>query len=140
MFLRRNVGMSKSWPSTIVGSLFSKRPRVIGSNCITSCFAETNFSFGGFGSFASFSRTAFFFGGIKRGAGFLIEGAGIGGGGGGSNAINSLAVDGEVAGVSGSGTMSIFGAGGGGSSSTFSKIAGGGARNGSGIGDAVDEA
>ena len=38
-FFRRNVGTSRSWPSTIVGSLFSKRPRVTGSNCITSCFA-----------------------------------------------------------------------------------------------------
>ena len=62
----------------MVGSLFSKRPRVTGSNCKTSCFAWTIFSFGGF---ASFSTTGFFFGGIKRGAGFLIDGTGTGGGG-----------------------------------------------------------
>ncbi len=42
-FLRRNVGTSRSWPSTIVGSLFSKRPRVTGSNCITSCSRERIF-------------------------------------------------------------------------------------------------
>ena len=47
-FLRRNVGTSRSWPSTIVGSLFSKRPRVTDSNCSTSCFACTIFSSGGF--------------------------------------------------------------------------------------------
>jgi hypothetical protein len=37
--LRMKVGTSKSWPSTIVGSLFSKRPRETGSNCKTSCLA-----------------------------------------------------------------------------------------------------
>src|SRR5262249_59950052 len=79
MFLRRKVGTSKSWPSTIVGSLFSKRPRVTGSNCIISCFAWV-FSFGVFGCLTSFSATGsfsigFFFGGINRGADFFIGGA-----------------------------------------------------------------
>src|SRR4051795_11019508 len=46
-FLRRNVGTSRSWPSTMVGSLFSNRPRVTGSNCITSCLTWT---FPGFGA------------------------------------------------------------------------------------------
>src|SRR6202011_4767166 len=90
-----------------------------------------NFSFGGF---ASFSTTGFFFGGIKRGAGFLIDGIGAGGvapaAAGGSNAIRSPAVDWGECAISGSGTMSIFGGAGG--SATCSKIAGGGARNGSG--------
>src|SRR5439155_24638851 len=48
-FLRRKVGTSRSWPSTIVGSLFSKRPRVMGSNCKISCFAAA----------AAFSRFGF---------------------------------------------------------------------------------
>src|SRR5436309_688182 len=122
----------------MVGSLFSKRPRVTGSNCKTSCFAWAYFSFGGF---ASFSTTGFFFGGIKRGAGFLIEGAGGCGGGnsvatGRSNGIKSPGAGCAGAVISGSGpavARSIFGgAGGGGDSSTCSKIAGGGARKGSG--------
>ncbi len=37
IFLRKNVGTSRSCPSTIVGSLFSNRPRVTGSNCSVSC-------------------------------------------------------------------------------------------------------
>src|SRR2546430_3562691 len=120
----------------MVGSLFSKRPRVTGSNCKTSCFTWTIFSFGGF---ASFSMTGFFFGGSKRGAGMLIDGDGTGGGGasaatGGSTAIKSSGAGSGKAALSISGTMSIFGGAGGGSS-TCSKIAGGGARNGSGGGD-----
>ena len=35
--------MSRSWPSMIVGSLFSNRPREIGSNCKVSCFASAFF-------------------------------------------------------------------------------------------------
>src|SRR5438445_11081200 len=112
MFFRRKVGMSKSWPSTMVGSLFSKRPRVAGSNCITSCFAWTHFSFG---AFASFSTTAFFFGGIKRGAGFLIEGAGAGGGAsavaGCSDGIRSLGVGCVGTGIGGSVTGAWVGVG-----------------------------
>src|SRR5437762_5696236 len=65
-FLRRNVGTSRSWPSTIVGSLFSKRPRVTGSNCITSCFANGFFSTTGFGSL---NIVGFFRGRITRGCG-----------------------------------------------------------------------
>ena len=49
-FFRRKVGISRSWPSTMVGSLFSKRPRVTGSNCSTSCFACSFFSSTGLGS------------------------------------------------------------------------------------------
>src|SRR5581483_223218 len=97
-FFRRNVGTSKSSPSTIVGSLFSNRPRVAGSNCSTSCFGCTFFDFG-FGGVAGASATGaigttgFFLGGIKRGpaAGFF---AGAGAcsdslGGTGSNGIKS---------------------------------------------------
>ena len=39
-FCRRKVGTSRSWPSMIVGSLFSKRPRVTGSKSICSCFSS----------------------------------------------------------------------------------------------------
>jgi hypothetical protein len=39
-FCRKNVGTSRSCPSIIVGSLFSKRPRDTGSNCNVSCFAS----------------------------------------------------------------------------------------------------
>src|SRR5579864_3030338 len=102
------------------------------------------FSVGAFGSLSSFSITGFFFGGINRGVGFLIEG-GTGGGGvsfiagcGCSNGVVAAvsAADSPNApdtGASTTGSMSIFGAGFGGSS-TCSRIAGGGARNGSGIG------
>src|SRR5437762_3664892 len=75
-FFRRNVGTSRSWPSTIVGSLFSKRPRVIGSNCKTSCFACT-FSTTGFDSLIG-AGAGFFFGAVRPGSGFLISGAGAG--------------------------------------------------------------
>src|SRR5689334_11034969 len=106
------------------------------------------FSFGAFGSgdAACFSITGFFFGGIKRGAGFLIAGGGAAGfGGGGSSTTDSGCWNGmrSFAGVwisetvCGSGKMSIFGTGGGGSSICCS-IGGGGARNGSGIGGADD--
>src|SRR5438128_8215647 len=67
-FLRRKVGTSRSWPSTIVGSLFSKRPRVMGSNCKISCFAAAaafsrfRFSASTFGAI-----NGFFFGGMIRG-------------------------------------------------------------------------
>src|SRR5437868_15491688 len=137
MFLRRKVGISKSCPSTIVGSLFSKRPRVTGSNCIIFCFAQVFCFFAGFG--APSSITGFFFGGIRRGADFLIDGfAGAGGsstGAGWSNGMRSFAVFIGIAGIFGSGTISIFGANeGGGASSTCSRMAGSGARNGSGIG------
>jgi hypothetical protein len=40
---RKNVGTSKSCPSIMVGSLFSKRPRETGSNCRVSCFASAFF-------------------------------------------------------------------------------------------------
>src|SRR5260370_42358906 len=99
----------------MVGSLFSKRPRVTGSNCKTSCFAWTNFSFGGL---VSFSTTGFFFGGINRGAGFLIEGAAGGGGGsaatGCSNGVKSLAVGVAGTAVLFSGGICVFGGAGGG--------------------------
>src|SRR3954469_6810525 len=80
-FFRKNVGTSRSCPSTIVGSLFSKRPRVTGSNCSTSCFACAFFSFGVFtgassgGGGGNFAGNGFFFGTIKRGAGVEIKGS-----------------------------------------------------------------
>src|SRR2546430_500872 len=90
------------------------------------------------GGFVSFSTTAFFLGGIRRGGAFFTKGAGAGGGGatgsGCSNGIKSLAADCGADAISGSGPAvagSIFGGAGRGSS-TCSKIAGGGARNGSG--------
>src|SRR5260370_41048352 len=97
----------------MVGSLFSKRPRVTGSYCKTSCFAWTIFSFGGF---ASFSTTGFFFGGIKRGAGFLIDGTGTGGGGasaatGGSAPIQSSRAGSREGALSVSGTRAVVGGG-----------------------------
>src|SRR2546430_11572977 len=105
----------------MVGSLFSTRPRVTGSNCETSCFAWTDFSFGGF---ASFYTTGFFFGGIKRGAGFLIDGAGTGGGGasaatGGSTAIQWSGAGSTEAALSVSGAMSFVGGAGGGAFNFF---------------------
>ena len=39
-FFRRKVGTSRSWPSTIVGSDFSKRPRFAGSSVICSAFSS----------------------------------------------------------------------------------------------------
>ena len=39
-FFRRKVGTSRSWPSTIVGSDFSKRPRFAGSRFICSAFSS----------------------------------------------------------------------------------------------------
>src|SRR5204863_5603633 len=67
-FLRKKVGTSRSCPSTIVGSLFSKRPRVSGSNCKTSCFAAVAV-FSRFGVSASTfgAISGFFFGGMIRG-------------------------------------------------------------------------
>ena len=86
MFFRRYVGTSRSCPSTIVGSLFSNRPRLIGSNCNTSCLAWT------LSGRDSLATTGFFFGIIKRGceSGLSTDdgsidttvGAGAGGGGG----------------------------------------------------------
>src|SRR6266487_3958853 len=55
----------------MVGSLFSKRPRVTGSNCKISCFACTFFSDDGFSSFVG----GFVCGVIKRGLGLLSTGA-----------------------------------------------------------------
>ena len=76
-FCARNVGTSRSCPSTMVGSLFSKRPRVTGSNCRTSCFSKG--AFGGTGAGMSSGagccwRAATFGGrviaGLGRGTGF----------------------------------------------------------------------
>ena len=39
-FFRRKVGTSRSWPSTMVGSDFSKRPRLAGSSVICSAFSS----------------------------------------------------------------------------------------------------
>src|ERR1041385_5691830 len=119
----------------MVGSLFSKRPRVIGSNCKISCLACTNFSAGGFGSFTG---SGFFFGTIKRGAGagFLILGSGSTGGGSiGAGSANETKFSsmGSALVLIGSDTMSILGGGGGG----CSQIGGGGARIGSLIADIV---
>ena len=94
----------------MVGSLFSKRPRVADSNCKTSCFACAFFSLG-FIAFCSGNGTAFFFGVIKGGSGgWTIGGGGDGAisssGAGGSKGIRSI---GGAVSIDGSGKMSIFG-------------------------------
>ena len=100
----------------MVGSLFSKRPRVTGSNCKTSCLDCTGFSKGSSGV-GCFTGNGFFFGAITRGSDFLITdgGGGSGGGGGGdvsvgtgcSNGIRSA--DAETLVATGSATVSILG-------------------------------
>src|SRR6266487_6460600 len=117
----------------MVGSLFSKRPRVTGSNCKTSCLVCTYFSAGGFDSLTG---SAFFFGTIKRGAGagFLISGSGSAGGvsiGAGSSSGIKFSETGPASLLTGSGTMSILGGGCGG----CSQIGGGGAGIGSLVAD-----
>src|SRR5712691_8761413 len=118
----------------MVGSLFSKRPRVTGSNCKTSCLVCTYFSAGGFDSLTG---SGFFFGTIKRGveAGFLISGsASTGGGSIGAGSANEIKFSeiGPTSLLTGSGTMSILGGGCGGCSQI-----GGGARIGSLVADIV---
>src|SRR6202008_304709 len=66
IFFRRYVGTSRSSPSTIVGSLFSKRPRLTGSNCKTSCLACIDFSGD---PFSSFGWAGFLSGVLKGGSG-----------------------------------------------------------------------
>src|SRR6184192_2853329 len=78
IFFRRYVGTSRSSPSTIVGSLFSNRPRLTGSNCKTSCLACMDFSVDTFSSF---------------GGGGFLRGALTGGGSGGSTTSNEFETD-----------------------------------------------
>src|SRR6266404_9242272 len=111
----------------MVGSLFSKRPRVTGSNRKTSCLDCTGFSKGSSGV-GCFTGNGFFFGAITRGSDFLITDGGGGGGAvsvgtGCSNGIRSA--DAETLVATGSATVSILG----GISSGCSKTGGGGVKN-----------
>ncbi len=91
----------------MVGSLFSKRPRVTDSNCKTSCFACTFFSGDGFPSLTGIGLAC---GVIKRGSDLL----GIGGCGrvvpiGAGSSIGIVSAGWEVSIAVASGSMSIFG-------------------------------
>src|SRR5258707_13206801 len=105
----------------MVGSLLSKRRRVTGSNCNTSCLGWAGFCKGSSGV-GCFPGNGFFFGAIKRGSDFSVTGGGGGGGvsagDGRSNEIRSA--DCEMLVATGSATMSILG----GISSGSSKIGG----------------